>query len=155
MIKLSNMIYVILFPFFRFDDKFKIKMKKLIFAIIAIFALSSCEKDDSVNSIQPTLTIIGKWKLDKYQAILNGTVSTLYVGIPDDYVEFKINKTYVMSIAANNSVDSGIYELNGKILTFDTLDVWDITNHTSNNLIFERNEISNAGAERYIFYLKR
>ncbi len=128
-------------------------MRKLIFVFIALIAISSCKKDDSANSVQPTLTIIGKWDVEKYQEIFNSSVGYSYTGKPGDYVEFKTNKTYVIS--ADNSIDSGMYELNGNILTFDTVDIWDITYHTTNKLIFEATESTSSGTERFIFYLKR
>ena len=128
-------------------------MRKLIFIIIAIFALSSCKKDDLSSSVQPTLTIIGKWDVEKYQEIFNNVVDYSYIGKSGDYVDFKTNKTYIIS--ADGSIDSGKYELSGHILTFDTVDIWDITHHTTNKLIFEATETSSNGTERFIFYLKR
>ena len=125
-------------------------MRKFIIPLIVIFFLFSCSKETPTPE---TVTIYGKWNIIKYQQIFNSVVDFNYNGKPNDFIEFKFNKSYF--IYADGAIDSGKFEINGSILVFDSTDVWDVSTLTSSEAMLESNEITPAGVERFIYYLKR
>ncbi len=125
-------------------------MKKFIISLMVLFFLVSCSKETPAPA---SITIYGKWKIIKYQEIFNSVVDLNYIGKQNDFIEFKVNKSYLIN--ADGVLDSGLFEINGSILVFDTTDVWDVSTLTSSEATLERNEIKPSGIARFIFYLKR
>ncbi|MFN5704544.1 MAG: hypothetical protein ACK45U_01690 [bacterium] len=127
-------------------------MRNFIIPLIVIFFLVSCSKDTPTPT-PATVTIYGKWNIVKYQEIFNSAVVLNYIGKPNDYLQFNSNNSYVLY--ADSALESGIFEINGSILVFDTTDVWDVSTLSSSEATLERNEITPSGIERFVFYLKR
>jgi hypothetical protein len=119
--------------------------------LIMIFFLVSCSKE---TPTPVTVTIYGKWNILKYQEISNGVVDYNYIGKPNDYLEFKLNKSYTIYVDSS-IIESGMFEINGSILCFDSTDIWDVSTLTSSEAIIERSTIKPSSSERFIFYLKR
>jgi hypothetical protein len=130
-------------------------MKKLIFSIIAIFCLIACSKESSTT--KPSIEVYGKWEVLKYEELINDTVDYSYSGKQNDFIEFKEDKKYFLSIdkSYDGVLDSGTFEINGNSLLIDSTDIWVLTSETSTLATLERSKIVQSNKERFVFYLSK
>jgi hypothetical protein len=130
-------------------------MKKLIFPIIAIFSLIACSKESSTTT--PSIVVYGKWEVLKYEELINDTIDYSYSGKQNDFIEFKEDKKYILSIDEyyDGVLDSGTFEINGNSLLFDSTDTWFLTSTTSTLATLKRSKIVQSNKESFIFYLNK
>jgi hypothetical protein len=130
-------------------------MKKLIFPIIAIFTLIACSKESSTTT--PSIVVYGKWEVLKYEELINDTIDYSYSGKQNDFIEFKEDKKYILSIDEyyDGVLDSGTFEINGNSLLFDSTDTWFLTSTTSTLATLKRSKIVQSNKESFIFYLNK
>ena len=130
-------------------------MKKLLIPIIAIFSLIACSKESSTPT--PSITVYGKWEILKYEELINDTVDYTYSGKQNDFIEFKEDKKYILSIdeSYDGVLDSGTFEINGNSLLFDSTNTWILTSTTSTLATLKRSKIVQSNKESFIFYLNK
>lgn len=143
-------------------------MKKYLTAVLTIVMLStsiSCSSDDDNDS---TPTIVGKWRIEKFDYYTDGQLDETVIIVEDnsncpDYLEFKTNDTYVFiknDANCNSTVDeSGTYVYNGTTITYITNgSATDLTviSLTSSDLKYDFTETTSEGVSyKTVGYLKK
>ena len=135
----------------------KTKKLSILLLFLTIGFYTGCSKSDD-NSDQPEISIVGKWKLTKYEIYTNTTLVETENYVEDnnscpDLTEFKNDATYSeVEKDANCSItfsETGTYSYNSttKILTTNSGSI-NVLTLTNQNLTTETDYFENGFAQK-------